>query len=129
TIRPTWSTVGQSPLNKDRTPARAQLSLVTPEHPLSLVFIEAVVSRMIITSSNFDLPPFAPAVAVAEMFTVPIPSTEPTNVETVACCVTTMPLANGDPEQVTPVLVKHLNVFVIVTPGRLALAFLDPASE
>jgi hypothetical protein len=68
---------------------------------------------MIITSTGDALPPFAPAVADAEMLNELIPSTLPKNVGTVACCFTWMPFADGTPDfpdtHVTPVLVKHFN--------------------
>src|SRR4051812_48827824 len=77
TIRATSSTVGQKPLNRDRTPASAQLSLVAPAQLESELSIDCVVSRTIITSTGCDFPPLAPAAAVAEILIEPMPSTAP----------------------------------------------------
>src|ERR1700693_3614543 len=90
TIRLTWSNEGQSPPNKLRIPASAQ-SILVAEQLLSELFIEPVVSRMIIRSIDFELPPFVPAVAVVDRLTELIPNTLPKYVGTLACCLTTMP--------------------------------------
>ncbi len=56
-----------------------------------------------------DCPPFAPAVAIAEMLSELTPIKLPKNVGTLACCFTWMAFAAGEPVQVTPMLVKHFN--------------------
>jgi hypothetical protein len=90
-------------------PASAQSSRVgsdAPEtNPEQSSFIDAVVSRMTMTSISCGVPPFI--VAVAEVFTVigPTPSTLAKKVGTVACCCTTIAF---DGLQGMPVLVRHL---------------------
>jgi hypothetical protein len=57
------------------------------------LFIDAVVSRIVITLSGGAEPPFELAVAIADTVTVLMPSTLPKIVGTTAVCVTTMAFA------------------------------------